>query len=79
MSLSPLTNARNVKRTNNLKRHLKFKCLLYIILYANIFAEIAQLVEQLIRNEQVACSSHVFSSKPPIFTGGFTIAYLVKV
>ncbi len=27
------------------------------------FAGIAQLVEQLIRNEQVACSSHVSSSK----------------
>ena len=33
--------------------------------YSNLVAGIAQLVEQLIRNQQVACSSHVTSSRSP--------------
>ena len=46
-----------------LKKDLK-NCRGSIIIYRGnrIFAGIAQLVEQLIRNEQVACSSHVSSS-----------------
>ena len=42
----------------------------------SFYASVAQPVVQLIRNQQVACSSHVTSSKPPrkqAFTGWFCI------
>ena len=50
-----------------------------------LFAGIAQSVEQLIRNQQVACSSHVSSSRKTVYHIGKrpfccpTVAHLVNV
>ena len=49
-----------------------------------LFAGIAQSVEQLIRNQQVACSSHVSSSRKTVYHIGKrsfccpTVAHLVN-
>ena len=44
-----------------------------------IFAGVAQSVEQLIRNQQVACSIHVFSSKTIVAPFGDTMVFLVVI
>ncbi len=60
MSLSPFSNVKNIIKiiVKPLEKRMAF---IYNITCV-YFAGIAQLVEQLIRNEQVACSSHVSSS-----------------
>ena len=58
-------------RSRNRRRRLLARCRAADASYNQIrFAGIAQSVEQLIRNQQVACSSHVSSSNPVRFPDG---------